>query len=132
MFAVEFDGLHDQQRALVAVVTDSKRRRAVSGVLETSDRLMERFLCSDRQNSLSSAILKDAEGNAVIVGTVARSQNKQRLNGCQPGNSQESFYTIAPLLDGGCVNPGSFWPFARISGTEISEGLGEGLGSMGS
>ena len=77
-FSVEIDGLHDQQRALIAVVTDALGRRAFSGYLMVLDLQMYRTMCSDHQNSINCAFAKDAAGNTILYAP-AWMQEKARL-----------------------------------------------------
>ncbi|MBI4023914.1 MAG: hypothetical protein HY360_02975 [Verrucomicrobia bacterium] len=122
-FSVEIDGLHDQQRALVAIVTDSREQRAISGFQEALDMLMYRTMCSDHQNTGNCAFAKDRDGNTVMYGP-GWQQEKLRLRNTVPGQSSESFFIIAPLVDGGyppnipCMNC-----TPTVVGKEISEGI---------
>ncbi|MBU4212174.1 MAG: hypothetical protein KKD33_06285, partial [Verrucomicrobia bacterium] len=122
-FSVEIDGLHDQQRALVAVVTDSRGRQAISGFQIALDLIMYRTMCSDHQNTINCAFAKDKDGNRVMYGP-AWLQEKTRLRNTVPGQSSESFYIIAPLVDGGY--PPNI-PFMNCTPTVVGKEISEGV-----
>ena len=54
-----FDMPHDQQRNLVAEITDARGGRAITGGLFIRDLLNWRFMCSDRGNSICDAMQAD-------------------------------------------------------------------------
>ena len=59
---ITFDLPHDQQRNLIAEITDAAGKKAVTGGLFTRDFLNWRFMCSDRGNSICDAIQTDRVG----------------------------------------------------------------------
>ena len=122
-FSVEIDGLHDQQRALVAIVTDRRGRQAISGCQIALDTLMYRGMCTDHQNTIPTAFAKDKNGNLISY-VPAPLLEKGRMRGTVPGQSTESFYTIAPLVDGGC--PPNI-PFMSCTPTVVGKQMSEGI-----
>ena len=60
---LSFDGLHDNRHVLTAVVEDQDGGRATSGVIETFDRLLYEYFCSDRCNIMGGqTTLRDKRG----------------------------------------------------------------------
>lgn len=103
---IQVDGLHDNRHVLVAVVEDVAGGRAVTGGLETSDRLMAQYFCSDRCNIMSGvSTIRTADGREegvpatsmlykagrLYVGTVARKEELPGIDG-SGGGTQLSIY----------------------------------------
>ncbi|MBI2193187.1 MAG: hypothetical protein HYU36_14500 [Planctomycetes bacterium] len=95
-----FDLPHDQQRNLVAEITDANGKRAVTGGLFVRDWLNWRFMCSDRGNSICDAIQVDDAG-AYLTGPTAPYQRKMTVFGICAGYGERHFVMLPPDFDGG-------------------------------
>ena len=96
--------LQDQERELVPVVTDTAGRMAIRMGMGNGDTFNHRFMCSDRQNSLSYSFSLDDQGHLVNIAAGAMI-NKfiYRENG-YPANAQS--VQRVPYYWDGC--PGGF------------------------
>jgi len=97
---ITFDVPHDQQRNLVAEITDAEGRRAVTGGLFIQDHLNWRFMCSDRGNSICDGVQVDDAG-AYMTGPTAPYQRKMTVFGVCPGYGERHFNILPPDFDGG-------------------------------
>lgn len=98
--SLTFDLPHDQQRNLIAEITDANGKRAVTGGLFIRDWLNWRFMCSDRGNSICDAIQVD-EAGAYITGPTAPYQRKMTAFGVCAGYGERHFNMLPPDFDGG-------------------------------
>jgi hypothetical protein len=95
-----FDLPHDQQRNLIAEITDANGKRAVTGGLCIRDFLNWRFMCSDRGNSICDAVQVDGAG-AYLTGPTAPYQRKMTVFGVVAGYGERHFNILPPEFDGG-------------------------------
>ena len=111
-----FDLPHDQQRNLVADITDAAGKRAVTGGLFIRDFLNWRFMCTDRGNSICDAIQVD-EAGAYLTGPTAPYQRKMTAFGLCAGYGERHFNMLPPMFDGGMRPVGmQVTPWFRASG----------------
>lgn len=97
---ITFDLPHDQQRNLVAEITDAQGKRAVTGGLFIQDHLNWRFMCSDRGNSICDGVQTD-EAGAYLTGPTAPYQRKMTTFGVCAGYGERHFNILPPDFDGG-------------------------------
>lgn len=95
-----FDLPHDQQRNLVAEITDAKGRRAITGGLCIQDHLNWRFMCGDRGNSICDGVQVD-EAGPYMTGPTAPYQRKMTVFGVCAGYGERHFNILPPGFDGG-------------------------------
>ena len=98
--SITFDLPHDQQRNLIAEITDANGKRAVTGGLFIRDFLNFRFMCGDRGNAICDGIQKDDDG-AYLTGPTAPYQRKMSTYGSFPGYGERHFNILPPDFDGG-------------------------------
>ena len=91
---------HDQQRNLVAEITDAEGRRAMTGGLCILDHLNWRFMCGDRGNSICDGVQVDATG-PYMTGPTAPYQRKMTAFPIVAGYGEHHFNILPPDLDGG-------------------------------
>jgi hypothetical protein len=91
---------HDQQRNLVAEITDAAGKRAVTGGIFVRDYLNWRFMCGDRGNAICDAIQVD-EAGAYLTGPTAPYQHKMNAFGLCTGYGERHFNILPPDFDGG-------------------------------
>ncbi|MBU4212642.1 MAG: hypothetical protein L6437_08665 [Kiritimatiellae bacterium] len=65
-FDVVLDGLHDQQRHFIAVITDRQGRRAITSELRTVDTFILQNMCSDRNNTINNSYQWDPLTRRII------------------------------------------------------------------
>ncbi len=65
-FDLSLEGLHDQSRRLVAIVTDQKGGQLVTPSLLLVDFLGRTQMCSDRNNTMPQVILQDTDGTPYL------------------------------------------------------------------
>jgi len=95
-----FDLPHDQQRNLIAEITDGKGRKAITGGIFVRDLLNFRFMCGDRGNSICDAVETDKNG-PYLMGPSAPYQRKMTAFGVFPGYGTRHFNILPPYFDGG-------------------------------
>jgi len=95
-----FDLPHDQQRNLVAEITDANGKRAITGGVFIRSWLNWRFMCGDRGNSICDAIQVD-EAGAYMTGPTAPYQRKMTAFGVCAGYGERHFNILPPDFDGG-------------------------------
>lgn len=91
---------HDQQRNLVAEITDADGKRAITGGLCIQDHLNWRFMCGDRGNSICDGVQVD-EAGAYMTGPTAPYQRKMTTFGVCAGYGERHFNILPPDFDGG-------------------------------
>ncbi len=91
---------HDQQRNLVAEITDAEGRRAITGGLQVLDHLNWRFMCGDRGNSICDGVQVDETG-AYMTGPTAPYQRKMTTFPVCAGYGEHHFSILPPDFDGG-------------------------------
>ncbi len=97
---VTFDVPHDQQRNLLAVITDVNGKQAITGGHFIRDLLNFRFMCGDRGNSICDAVVTD-EAGSYLTGPSAPYQRKMDTGGIYPGYGLRAFRISPPGVDGG-------------------------------
>jgi hypothetical protein len=108
---IEVDGLHDTRHVFTAVIEDVNGGRAMTGALETSDRLFAQYFCSDRCNIMSGqSCIRTADGHEetvgstcnlykagrLLVGTVALREELPGIDG-SGGGTQFALYPVMKL-----------------------------------
>jgi len=66
--ALYLDMVHDRQKNLVAIVTDRQGHRAISGEQYDRSHLNQEFMCSDRNNQLTSSMQPRGDGTYFKTG----------------------------------------------------------------
>lgn len=112
-----FDLPHDQQRNLLAEITDSEGRKAITGGIFVRDLLNFRFMCGDRGNSICDALQTDKYG-PYLMGPSAPYQRKMTAFGIFPGYGTRHFNILPPYFDGG-MRPFGMNVLPLISGLKI-------------
>ena len=92
-------GLHDRSRRLVAVVVDQQGGQAVTDCLLIVDFLGRLQMCSDRNNTMPNAIVKQEDGK-VIMGVPATMQDKGRWPNLIARPMVDWYYMGLPGWDG--------------------------------
>ncbi|MHB9026269.1 MAG: hypothetical protein ACYC7E_19185 [Armatimonadota bacterium] len=95
------DGVHDQQRHLIAVITDAKSRRAISNEIETADSLNRRYMCGDRNNVINGSFQADPATGRPLLWPPGSMQDKYRLYALAPTLPVDFWLLHPPAWDGG-------------------------------
>jgi hypothetical protein len=118
--SLTFDLPHDQQRNLVAEITDARGKRAVTGGLCIQDHLNWRFMCGDRGNSICDGVQTD-EAGAYMTGPTAPYQRKMTTFGVCAGYGERHFNILPPDFDGGMRPVGlNITPWFQIPGYTLA------------
>ncbi|MBI4023913.1 MAG: hypothetical protein HY360_02970 [Verrucomicrobia bacterium] len=101
-FDLTLDGLHDQQRHLIAVITDVQGRRAITSELCTVDTLLEQTMCSDRNNTTSGSTQWDpVTGRTISYPSGSMFEKGNTPIGSRPTLTADSWVYSPPGWDGG-------------------------------
>ena len=93
---IQVDGLHDTRRVLTAVVEDVTGGRAMTGAVETGDRLLAQYFCSDRCNIMGGvSTIRTADGHELGIPATTMIYKAGRLSVSTVGQGEE-----LPGIDG--------------------------------
>ncbi|MBM3998287.1 MAG: hypothetical protein FJ297_01890 [Planctomycetes bacterium] len=107
-FDLSFDGLHDQSRRFVAVVTDRGGGELVTPSLLTVDFLGRTQVCSDRNNTMPISIVRGNDGTPYYY-PAATMVDKGRPPSTAIAPAAPTYDIALPGMDGGSSWKG-YWP----------------------